>query len=400
MMPNCRNEGRSPDSWKGKRLRCFKCGHQWISRSDERPLICPECRSRRYDVPSDENSCTECIYHASDDAEEFHCNQCNHVWISRISDEPLKCPRCKSRNWKGAKLPQFTCRKCGHVWRSKIEHPDRCPSCRSKTWDKDTFKLKCFRCGHKWIMNNGASPDSVRTCPSCRSTKWNELPVIKECFRCGRPFILSKRNTKCPECRGEESRTYRCGFCGMEWVSSADGAKVCPECGLVLSEKGNSEKLTELWENDSKRLNYLFKDGIGCIYLWDGPYPVSCRYLNEVLEESAMSFSSWIKHAMSERYAKFWNGVIDDMISHKDDYKENIPYLKGRLGLDEDVAEILALHFTGMSPEVISVRSNRTLKDIRMEFTKIQEAYNKSGIVVNDSVYTDDPVSSYEEEKE
>lgn len=325
----------------------------------------------------------------------YHCNQCGYDWIPRGRDGPLKCPKCKTRNWNGSKLPQFTCLKCGHVWKSKIERPYSCPSCRSKAWDKDTYRLKCFRCGYKWVMSNGANPGSVRTCPSCRTTKWNELPVVRQCFRCERPFINSTKDSVCPECRGEDGCMYRCGFCRMEWVSSVNEARVCPECGLVLSEGGNSEKLVELWESDGKRLSYLFKDGVGCVYLWDGAYPISCRYLNEVLDESGMNFSSWMKRAMSERHEKFWNGVIDDMMSRRDLYKGDIPYLMERLGLDEDVAEILALHFTGMSPEVISVRSNRTLKDIRVEFTKIQEAYRRGGIVVNDSLYTENPTSFY-----
>ena len=83
-------------------------------------------------------------------------------------------------------------------------------------------------------------------------------------------------------------------------------------------------------------------------------------------------------------------------MEEKNAYRENIQYFMERLGLDGRAAEILALHFIGMSPEAISLRFGTSLKDIRAEFTKIQDAFSTSGIVVNDSVYTKDPISCYD----
>ena len=51
-----------------------------------------------------------------------------------------------------------------------------------------------------------------------------------------------------------------------------------------------------------------------------------------------------------------------------------------------------------MSPEAIALRCGLSLKQVRDIFTKIQEAFNNEGIVVNDSVYAEDPISCYEEE--
>jgi len=59
---------------------------------------------------------------------------------------------------------------------------------------------------------------------------------------------------------------------------------------------------------------------------------------------------------------------------------------------------ILALHFVGMSPEVIALRLGSSNRDIRAAFTRIQNAYRDSDIVVNDSVYTEDPISYYGDE--
>ncbi len=402
-----------PDSWKGRNVCCFKCGHRWTSRSDERPVSCPSCRSRRFDVPSREHRCFKCgaewMPKDFDDScpncglpvsyigkeDEFSCNQCGHRWTSRGSGKPVKCPRCKSRNWGEPKIPRLTCRKCGYVWKSKMGHPDQCPKCRSRSWDKDTFKLKCFRCGHKWVLTEGAEPNTVRTCPSCRSMKWDELPPKADCFRCGRTFIRFNRGSLCPVCKGEDHDEFKCGFCGEEWVASADSNKICPACGMVLSDD-KSERLIGFWERDGRRLVYLFKDGIGCVYLWEGSYPVSCRYLDEVLDERGLEFATIVRHAGNEKYGRFWDSLMEDMISRRDSYRENIPYLKGRLGLNDGQAEILALHFTGMSPETIALRLGRSLRDIRSEFTRIQSAYSQEGIVVNDSVYTEDPISCYE----
>jgi hypothetical protein len=51
-----------------------------------------------------------------------------------------------------------------------------------------------------------------------------------------------------------------------------------------------------------------------------------------------------------------------------------------------------------MSPEVIALRLGSSNRDIRAAFTRIQNAYRDSDIVVNDSVYTEDPISYYGDE--
>ena len=405
------------ESWKGRKLYCFRCGHSWVSRADGKPDSCPKCRSRRYDVPTGEYGCPSCGRRWTprhyDDAcpgcgrpvsdmgteRGLECNQCGHRWISRGQGTPLKCPRCKTRSWNEPKMAQFICHKCGYVWKSRMDYPNRCPECRSETWDKDTFKLKCFRCGHKWVLNEDTDPDLVKTCPSCRSRKWNELPEAVVCRRCGRLSVLGRKGGLCPACRGDDRyMECRCGFCGAEWISADPSKGICPVCGMLSSSEDGSEKLTILWEKGGLRLNYVFKDGIGCVYLWDGSYPVTCRYLNEVLDGLGMKFETLIKRAGSEAHGRFWESLAEDMMSRRDAYMENVPYFMKRIGVGRKQAEILALHFTGMSPEAISLRSKMSLKEVRTEFTRIQEAFSQSGIVVNDSVYTEDPISCYDPE--
>lgn len=61
MMTHDGNKGGGLEHlWKGKRLYCFKCGHQWISRSETRPDVCPKCHIRRYDIPPDKYTCKSC----------------------------------------------------------------------------------------------------------------------------------------------------------------------------------------------------------------------------------------------------------------------------------------------------------------------------------------------------
>ena len=354
----------------------------WDPNSYDEP--CPSCGHFLSDIGADK----ECV-----------CNQCGYEWVSRSADDPVRCPKCKSANWKMAKVSQNVCRKCGYVWKSKTENPKYCPQCKTGSWDKDTFKLKCFRCGHKWMPSEGVDPDSVKTCPSCRSKKWNKLPFLRRCKVCHRRFISQTRGSRCPECSASKSSRsmvrMECGFCGTTWMSEGDD-RICPGCGLVIKKGDNSERNVVLWKDSEYRLNYLFKDGIGCVYLWKGNFPENCEYMDSMLDRLSLRYNTVMNRAEDLDYEQFWIRIVDDMHSRRDTYLENTPYLKERLGLDEYDAEILSLHFVGMSPEVIAIRLGVPLRDVRLVFTRIQEAYKKSGIVVNDSVYTEDPTSYYD----
>ncbi len=32
-----------------KELKCLRCGHKWIPRSDKNPKSCPDCKNRKWD---------------------------------------------------------------------------------------------------------------------------------------------------------------------------------------------------------------------------------------------------------------------------------------------------------------------------------------------------------------
>ncbi len=36
------------------KLKCLKCGYEWISRLEGRPKACPECKNRKWDVAKEE----------------------------------------------------------------------------------------------------------------------------------------------------------------------------------------------------------------------------------------------------------------------------------------------------------------------------------------------------------
>ena len=33
--------------------------------------------------------------------EKLKCKKCGYEWVTRIKDDPKECPNCKSRGWKG-----------------------------------------------------------------------------------------------------------------------------------------------------------------------------------------------------------------------------------------------------------------------------------------------------------
>jgi len=36
---------------KLKGYRCERCGHEWFPRNDEKPRVCPKCKSPYWDKP-------------------------------------------------------------------------------------------------------------------------------------------------------------------------------------------------------------------------------------------------------------------------------------------------------------------------------------------------------------
>ena len=409
------------EPWNGRKMYCYMCGHFWTVRNDKRPKTCPRCRSSRYDVPvkrehkctycghvwmlaSIDDTCPECGHAFSmfSDSRVCHCNQCDHEWLPRTDKTPERCPRCDSRDWNGEKMNQFLCKRCGFVWRNKVDNPKKCPNCFSAKWNDITFKLQCKRCGHKWMTSNPKGSEGIKVCPSCKSPNWNEVPKIKRCSKCGTAYVPQKKNRRCPNCSGKASdsstKTYHCPFCLTDWTSSPTETPVCPKCGIPV--KGSSEDTLDgsvtLWKGDEFKLSYTDLYDFGCVYLWKEDYPVNAMALEYLLSQCKTTLQNLIAKISNPKSDAFWRKLADYMNEHRDDYKANIPYFRMRLGLDDDAAEILALHFIGFCPEAISIRLSRPVKDVRKEFDMIMKAYDDKGIVVNDSIFTEDPISLYE----
>ena len=412
--------GSQEHSWNGKKAYCYRCGHLWIVRGDKRPRLCPRCRTSRYDVPQKkdhkcqfcgniwrleriDDKCPQCgrgIYDTSDPL-KHHCNQCDYVWTARTTESPARCPLCNSSKWNNPKIPQYVCRRCGHVWSYDKGLPGRCPKCQSLKWNENAFKLQCRRCGYKWISNNTESSDNVRMCPSCKSKKWNEPPNMVSCSKCGSIFIPQTTAKVCPKCSRKslkfEDIDRECGFCGTKWMASGSGPDICPRCGLKIPEADDgSESQIVLWKKDGFKLTYLFKDGVGCMYLWNNGIPETATYIEPFLNENGLKLKSLVQMAANPEFDGFWNTVAESMHSCKDDYVSNIPYFMKRLGLDKHCAEVLALHFIGMCPEAIAMRLDQPIDHIRHVFDIIMDSYTDNGIVVNDHIFTDDPIALYD----
>ena len=408
-------------SWNGKKLYCYMCGHFWTVRSDKPPKTCPRCRSSRYDTPiKREHKCTYCghvwmlesisdkcpecghVFSMMSDSRVCHCNQCDHEWIPRTDKTPERCPKCDSHDWNGEKLHQFMCKRCGFVWRNKVDNPKKCPNCFSTKWNETTFKLQCKRCGHKWMSTNPDGSEGVKVCPACKSPKWNETLKTAKCSNCGTIYIYQKKGDQCPNCyerrSGKAVKRYHCEFCHAEWTSLSRNSPICPTCGIPLNMSPTFalEGSVTLWVGESMKLTYTDLYDYGCIYLWQGDYPVASIGLESFLKGARLNVTDFSLRILSVQYETFWRDVADYLSEHRDEYRENIPYFKQRLGLSDLDAEILALHFMGFCPEVIAIRLQKPLKEIRVVFDHIMKAYSDNKIVVNDSIFTEDPISLYD----
>ena len=313
----------------------------------------------------------------------------------RGSEPPKKCPVCRSTRWDEPKLHRFACYRCGHVWRNRAHHPVRCPKCQSSKWDQPALRLQCRRCGYRWVPRSGRSSEDVRICPSCKSSRWNEAPRIRECESCGAIFMSRGGDEHlCSACRHRGCITSRCGFCGFEWSTADDIWSICPRCGKGRSVEGKDE-VTQFWSQGDRSLRYVFSDDCAFIYLWEGPMPVATRYVRDILREMDVTAGQLTYMMANPKYEESWTMLASEMYEHRDDYRGNITYFTRRLNLSESDATILAIHFTGMGPEAIAMRFGMSIENVRKAFDRIMAAYADNGIVVDDSIFTDDPISQY-----
>ncbi len=396
---------------------CYRCGYFWTPRSGKTPRTCPRCKSSRWDVPVKKEAqckfcnhrwelqniyepCPVCHMSQMENIKQgvLHCNQCDHDWTQRGEKPPLRCPACLSTQWDQPKLNRLLCLKCGHVWKNKNPNPVKCPNCQCREWNRPVIKLQCRRCGYKWIPNNGKTSEEVRMCPSCKSKNWNITPMIMHCQVCGNKYTskFNDRKGKCPACnKSGDLKKYNCDFCGNEWISKTMEL-VCPNCGKIKTPKTQIEEESfDIWSMDSFVLRYVYSDGFGCMYLWDDNDPIAAMYLQDVCRLLEITVENIVVSFKSNKETVQWEALYQHMYEHQNDYIEKIDYFMKRLGLCKFDATVLAIHFTGMGPEAISIHFRVPLEDIRSAFDRIMSAYADSGIIVDDTVFTENPFEHY-----
>lgn len=385
---------------------CYRCGHLWAPKGEGEPRRCPRCHSSRWDVPERKlRRCKFCgvEFHMASLDEKcpgcgrlqtegltkrcLHCNQCDYDWYSRFPERPQTCPMCRSTQWDSPKVLKLMCSQCGHLWRSQSEHPKRCPHCRSTLWDRPVCAVRCQRCGHSWKMRAQRSEGVAIACPRCRSRSWN-VPVSVTAGAAG-GYILGTPS-------GENTTLIICSTCGSRWYSSPDDRTPCPSCGSPIGPREiiNSSSMP-LWSEGDLELCYVSSNGCGCVYLWERGVPVACMYIHEVLKEYGVKMTEVVESVNSDDGRFDWRPLAERMSESRDDYRKYIGYFKKRFSLSELDARILAIHFTGMSPKAIALMLSMDEAEISGSFERIMAAYSDSGIIVDDTIFMENPFSYY-----
>lgn len=86
------------------------------------------------------------------------CARCAHTWLPRSEQPPHRCPRCRSELWDGSApagvcpCTVLTCARCAHEWQPRVRPagagkpcrrcktgrlvpaPRRCPRCQTWEW--------------------------------------------------------------------------------------------------------------------------------------------------------------------------------------------------------------------------------------------------------------------------
>ena len=402
---------KTTETHDGEQYFCYKCGHFWYPLSDAYPKRCPRCHSSRWDVPvkrdrickfcgfswrieNADEPCPNCKrrQNESDSPRILHCNQCDYDWVRKKDEDPKRCPLCHSPKWNEPKTKMLMCHNCSHVWNSQVESPKRCPKCQSARWNESLRTVKCQRCGHSWTLRGDKEP---KYCPSCKSIRWKESPKAYECPKCGRMTIMKSGDSAghCSYCDRLGKRTLKCQICGNIWTDSADVSR-CPRCYNILSQDGVTTSVT-VWTDSRYRLEYVSRDGFGFLYLWDGTVPVATHYMHDVCKRFGRTIDQIIHSSAKGEMEDEWKELKDEMAAKENSYAVYINYFKMRLNLSYEDARILAIHFTGMGPEAIAIKFGLDTDSVKRSFDRIMTAYADNGIVVDDTIFTDNPFIYY-----
>lgn len=154
-----------------------------------------------------------------------------------------------------------------------------------------------------------------------------------------------------------------------------------------------------VWTDGRYRLEYVCRNNFGFLYLWSNEIPVTTMYMHDVCSRMKMTVDQLIHSASDGSMENEWEKLAHDMLAKENDYVVYINYFKMRLSLPYEDARILAIHFTGMGPEAIAMKLNMDLDDVKESFQRIMVAYSDSGIVVDDTIFTENPFKYYGDDK-
>lgn len=77
-------------------------------------------------------------------ANRINCKKCGHTWVSRKAKPPCRCPKCRTRGYAIAALPEELCETCGEAFIPRqISSKRWCPSCRHPAKQKDKNHQIC-----------------------------------------------------------------------------------------------------------------------------------------------------------------------------------------------------------------------------------------------------------------
>jgi len=81
---------RKPKKAKGI-CECERCSYAWKPRSKKLPTICPNCKSKYWNV----------------ERTFLDCALCEHRWQKKTKQMPIECPKCGSENWDNNEMREL-----------------------------------------------------------------------------------------------------------------------------------------------------------------------------------------------------------------------------------------------------------------------------------------------------
>lgn len=171
---------------------------------------------------------------------------------------------------------------------------------------------------------------------------------------------------------------------------------ICPKCGSKAELKNNLNiSSMTIWTDGKRALKYIVEKGFGYVYLMHDHKPVATVYFHRMCSNMGINADQFINAVNDGSMEQTWKELADLMFLNRNEYKKRIRYFMKRLSLNETDAEYLAIHFTGMGPTSIAIKFGVPYGEVIASFDRIMAAFADSGIVVDDTVYTEDPFFYY-----